>query len=254
MCCLLWRKTREGRYLREWTDCIFPRAAWRYTCVLDYENEDDHHLKDAKSSSLRRSFYVRARAHFSLECVFERANTKTQQRSGTKHRKEEKVKRILYVHTAGIEFSGPLSGSAFHVRNPFSFHLCSHYCTDLQKKIMLQETKRSQRSCHEETCIRMDLPKEQKQVSVTMAHRILLWFVRRWFTTSRLSEKTHADVSVMSLSNKPCRKLQRKTTIIMIPQSSKSKFCSQAYIPWPQGWSETKTSKAEEYKEKQTES
>ncbi len=113
-------------------------------------------------------------------------------------------------------------------------------------------------SDHEESCIRMDLRKEdfaaeQKQVSVIMAHRILLWFVRRWFTTRRLSEKTNADVSVMSLSNKPCRKLQRKTTIIMIPQSSKSKFCSQANIPWPQGWSQTKTSKAEEYKEKQTE-
>ncbi len=45
---------------------------------MDYDNEEDHHLKDAKSSSLRRSFYVHARAPFSLECAFERANTKTQ--------------------------------------------------------------------------------------------------------------------------------------------------------------------------------
>ncbi len=78
MCCLLWRKTREGRYLHEWTDWIFPTAAWRCTCVLDYDNEEDHHLKEAKSSSLRRFFYVHPRAPFLLECVYERANTKTE--------------------------------------------------------------------------------------------------------------------------------------------------------------------------------
>ncbi|CAK9191272.1 unnamed protein product [Sphagnum troendelagicum] len=44
---------------------------------------------------------------------------------------------------------------------------------------MQPEAKRSQRSCHEESCIRMDLRKddfatEQKQVTVIMAYRLLI--------------------------------------------------------------------------------
>lgn len=91
MCCLLWRKTREGRYLREWTDWIFPTPAWRCTCILDKITKKLIISKTRKAHLyFTLSTYTRARLSRLNVCMKER----TQRRSNDLEQNTEKRKKL----------------------------------------------------------------------------------------------------------------------------------------------------------------
>jgi len=184
------------------------------------------------------STYTRARLSRLNVCMKER----TQRRSNDLEQNTEKRKKLRGSCTYIQPESKSLGRPWFRVPPAKSFQLplVQSLLHGSAKEDYANETKRSQRSCHEGSCIRMDLRKEdftteQKTSLSESCHTEFCFDLSD--DDSQLADyqkKTTADVSVMSVSNKPCRKLQRETTIIMIPQSSKSKFCSQTNIPWPQ--------------------